>query len=250
MTLGGLEWARATSGRLSASERRALLAPILGTTLRYTRDRLRLALGLRRDAIPGLDPDAIAIPDSRLVQEAERECRETLTPAMANHSYRSFLFGLALASLDRVELEVEHLYAACLLHDIALESPSSERCFAVAGAERVREVATRAGVDAKTGESLAEAVALHITPGIGYERGPLAPTIAAGAMVDLLGLRLCDVPADYVEHTLARHPRHGCTQHLAACWRREAEAFPEGRAALVERFARFSLFLRLSPFPE
>ncbi len=247
MALGGLEWARASSGRLSASERRALLAPILATTLRYTRDRLRLDLGLRRDAIPGLDPDAIAIPDSRLVQEAERECRETLTPATANHSYRTFLFGLALASLDRVELDVEHLYTACLLHDIALESPSSERCFAVAGAERVLEVA---GLDAKTGESLAEAVALHITPGIGYERGPLAPTIAAGAMVDLLGLRLCDVPADYVERALARHPRRGCTRQLAACWRRETETFPAGRAAFVERYAGFSFFLLLSPFPE
>ena len=58
-----------------------------------------------------------------------------------------------------------------------------------------------------------------------------------------------DTEGDH-EWEYARHPRHGCKAHLAACWRREAEVFPSGRAAFVERYAAFSLFLRIGPFSE
>jgi hypothetical protein len=53
-----------------------------------------------------------------------------------------------------------------------------------------------------------------------------------------------------VAGAFARWPRTGCKRHLASCWRREARAVPQGRAAATERYALFSLVVRLAPFAE
>jgi len=248
--IGSLEWATATSGNLTSADRVRFLAPILRTTVQYTAGRLRMALGLRPPRVGALDLDRLALPDSKLAADALRACRETLTPSMQQHSLRTFVFGLALASLDAVRLDVEHLYVASLLHDIALETPTPGRCFAVVGAERALAIAQRGGADEAAARAIAEAIAMHVTPGVGFERGPLGPTIAAGALVDVAGLRLWDLDPVFVQAALARYPRLAMKRHLAACWRAEARAVPGGRAAFLARWAAFGLFVRLAPFRE
>lgn len=248
--IGSLAWVARTGGNLTARERRSFLGAILRTTALYTVGRARLALGLRHGDAARLDLDAFALPDSTLAKAAEEEARGSLTPTMVNHSYRTFAFGLALARLDGVAVDVEQLYAASLLHDIALEHPEPGRCFAVRGAERVRAVCERAGADAATTRAIAEGVSIHITPGVGHECGPLGPTVNAGALVDLAGLRLWDLDQAFVDDAIRRYPRLGCARHLAACWKAEVAAVPEGRAAAVERLSFFTVFLGLAPFAE
>jgi hypothetical protein len=248
--IGTLDWARATGGNLTAAERRSLLAPVLRAMVAYSIGRLRLSLGLRPARLAELDLDSLRVPDSRLVREAETEGRATLSPVVLNHSYRTFAFGLALGRLDGIAVDVEHFYAACLLHDLALEKPHPGRCFAVVGAERVLRVAERAGVEPKVAQEIAEAVAMHITPGAGFECGPLAPLVAAGALVDLVGTRLEAIDPATVRGILARHPRTEFRDRFGEYWKREAAAVPRGRAALLERWARLSTFARWAPFPE
>lgn len=245
-----LAWALASGGNLTARERRSLLLPILRTTVVYTTGRLRRALGLRPARRATLDLERLRWPDSKLAREAERACHETLSAAMANHSLRTFVFGLAVSELDDQAVDLEELYVCSLLHDLALEAPTPGRCFAVVGAERARALLLTAGADAEKSERIAEGIALHISPGIGFERGPLAPLIAAGALIDLTGLRLEELSPELVAGAFARWPRTGCKRHLAGCWRREARAVPQGRAAATERYALFSLVVRLAPFAE
>ncbi len=247
---GTLAWALASGGNLTGRERRSLLAPILRTTVSYTVERLRRALGRRPARTATLDLERLRWPDTKLAREAERACHETLSAAMANHSVRTFVFGLALSELDGKAVDLEELYVSSLLHDLALESPTPGRCFAVVGAERARALSLAAGADAEKSARIAEGIALHISPGIGFERGPLAPLIAAGALIDLTGLRLGELSPELVASAFARWPRAGCKRHLAGCWRREAQAVPQGRAAATERYALFSLVVRLAPFAE
>ena len=245
---GTLAWALESGGNLTARERRGLLAPILHSTVVYTLGRLRLALGLLPARTATLDLESLCWPDSKLAREAERECHETLSVAMANHSIRTFVFGLALAGLDEHRVDLEELYVTSLLHDLALETPTPGRCFAVVGAERAQQFVLLAGANPEQAARIAEGIALHITPGIAFERGPLAPLVAAGALVDLAGMRLWDLDPAFVTAAFARWPRAGCKRHLAACWRAEARAVPQGRAAATERYALFSRIVRLAPF--
>ena len=250
MTIGSLEWAATSSGNLSNAERLRLLAPILRTTATYTAGRLRMLFGLRPARVGALDLERLVLPDSKLVAEALREYRETLTPSMQNHSLRTFAFGLALANLDGVQLDVEQFYVASLLHDLALESPTPNRCFAVVGAERALAIARRAGADDEAARAIAEGICMHVTPGVGFERGPIGPMLSAGALVDLAGVRLWDLDPAFARAAEGRHPRLAMKRHLTACWSAEARAVPGGRAAFIARYAAFSLFVRLAPFRE
>ena len=231
-------------------ERVRLLAPILRTTVQYTAGRLRLALGLRPARQGTLDLDRLVWPDSALVRRATECCRETLSASMVNHSYRTFIFGLALAELEQVRVDHEALLVAALMHDIALETPTPRRCFAVVGAERTLALGGEVGDVRATSRTAAEAVCLHITPGLDAARHPAGFLISAGATIDLLGLRLWDVEPAFVARVFEAYPRLGAKRHAAACWRNEARAVPGGRAALIERAALFSVFVRLAPFAE
>lgn len=246
--VGSVDWAGASAGNLTTRERLAFLAPIARQTAAYVAGRLRLMLGRRG---PGrIDLEHLVLPDSKLARLAEDECRETLSPAVVNHSYRTFVFGLVLADLDRVQMDAEMLYVASLLHDIRLEHPQPNTCFAVRGGHEARELCERAGVDDTVAWTISEAIVAHVTPGLDQELGPLAPAIQSGAMLDLVGMRLWDVEQVFVDAVIARWPRHGCAQHVAACWKAEAAAVPEGRAAALEKMALFSWLIRMAPFAE
>lgn len=247
---GTLAWAARTGGTLNRRERLALLSPLVATTARYFAGRVRLLTGQRRTAPLHLDPATFKLPDSTLAHHAETACQELLSPALVNHSYRTFLFGLALAELDGVQPDVEHLYVTSLLHDITLEAPEPGHCFAVRGGASTAGLARTAGTDPATADRLAEAVTRHLTPGVGYADDLLAALIAGGALLDLIGLRLWDVPAAMVAQVIARYPRGAMKQALVQAWREEARAVPGGRAAWIERITLFTLFVRLAPFAD
>lgn len=247
MTIGSLEWAQRNGGNLTNRERLQLLLPILGTTVRYAVGRVRLRLGWRART-SNVDLYTLKLPDSRMAKLAEQACHETLSPALVNHSYRTYLYALILANVDGVIYDPEHLYMTCLLHDIALEDPQPGRCFAVRGADVVAAVAAEAAVPEAVQAALCESVCMHITPGVGYERDVLATLMNAAALVDIVGMRLWDFPKESVEQSQRLYPRLGFKQTIIDAWRAEAKAVPGGRAAWVERAALFSIFARLAPY--
>src|SRR5579872_4380811 len=104
------DWAIRTGGNLTKGQGQALVMPLLRTIARYPGLRIRLATG-RRGA-GGIDFDTLQVPDSRLAKDAEAEARETLSPHVLEHSYRTFLFGMALAALDGTQVDTEMVFVA------------------------------------------------------------------------------------------------------------------------------------------
>lgn len=244
--VGSLAWGLETGGALSTGERLRLLGPVVKTTAAYAAGRLRLALGLRGRG--GVDLEALRWPDTALVRAADEACRASASPVTVGHSWRTCAFGLALAQLDGVRVDVERLLAASLLHDVALETPTPRRCFAVVGALRALEVAQAAGADETTARAIADAVCIHVTPGIDVARHPLGAMVSAGAALDLLGMRLWELDPGFVARLEERHPRLQASRALSGFWRAEARAVPSGRAAFLDRVALFSLVMQTAPF--
>ncbi len=77
--------------------------------------------------------------------------------------------------------------------------------------------------------------------------GALATYVQAGALADLGGLRIWDLPAATVEAQLARHPRTGLVTDICSRIRAEARAVPGGRFALASRWG-LRLAIRMAPF--
>jgi hypothetical protein len=208
--LGGLAWTRRGGGRLTGAERRRLLAAIAKGQAENLIGRARLALGRLPTGARDVDVRRFEPPDSRLARDAEEACAEQ-PESIAEHSYRTWMFGLALAAVDRVELDRELFYCAALL----------------------------------------DAICVHTTPGIRVDRdGPLGCYIQWGAMVDGAGLRIWDIAHANVQEIVSRHPRgSGFKRELTSMMKAEAAAVPGGRFSLLVRCG-LPLAVRLAPFDD
>ena len=244
--LGGLGWARRTGGSLSSGERRRLLAAIALGQWQNVMGRARLALGRLPAGAARVDLDTFAVPDSSFAREAEKACAELPQP-LVGHSYRTWLFGLALATVDGRELDAELFYCGSLLHDHGIAQPTVNRDFTLGSADRTLACAAAAGVADARAELLADAICVHTTPGVQVERdGVLGCYLQWGAMVDGAGLRIWDVAPANVEEVLRRHPRIGFKRHLIDMMRAEAAAVPAGRFGLLVRCG-LPLAVRMAP---
>jgi hypothetical protein len=161
------------------------------------------------------------------------------------------MYGLALAAVDRVELDREFFYCAALVHDYGIAAPVAGRDFTLGGADRALACAAAAGLPNVDAERIADAICVHSTPGITVDRdGALGCYVQQGAMVDGAGLRLWDVSKANVEAVLEGHPRGaGFNSELATLIRAEARAVPGGRFALLARCG-LPLAARLAPFDD
>ncbi len=247
--LGGIAWARRTRGALTARERRRLLGETVRGQAAYLAGRLKLATGR---IAPGAADIAVADfspPDSALARSAEEACREQ-TPGLIGHSHRTWLYGAALAALDRNELEPELFYVSSLLHDHGIVKPVAGEDFTLRSAERVLRCGKESGAPAGALERIADAITAHATPGATIERdGALGFYTQAGAMLDLGGLRAEDVSDAFREQTGRLHPRTGVTAEIASMIRAEARAVPAGRFALLHRCGLVPL-VKLAPFKQ
>jgi hypothetical protein len=246
--VGGLAWVRRKQGALTGAERRRLLAAIAMGQAENLIGRVRLALGRFPAGAAEIDVRTFTPPDSALAREAELACDEQ-PELLTGHCYRTWMFGLALATLDRVALDREMFYCAALVHDFGITPPVASSDFTLRSAERALTCADRAGLDADGADVIADAICCHTTPGVSVERdGALACYTQWGAMVDGAGLRIWDIEPANVKEVLGRHPRGpGFKRDFAELFTREARAVPDGRFALLARCG-VPLAVRLAPF--
>ena len=112
-------------------------------------------------------------PDSALTRVAEALARRRLSPALLNHSYRTYAFGAALGELEDLDVDRELLFAAALLHDIGPTTAA-------------RKVAEQVGLSTAATDILLSAVTLQRSPGVTLSHGEVAYLLSAGVGLDVL----------------------------------------------------------------
>jgi len=245
--LGGLDWARRTGGELSRGERRRLLIAIAVGQWQNAVGRAKLALGRLPAAAARVDLATFQVPDSRFARAAEEACAE-LPPSLQGHSYRTWLFGRALATVDGHEMDDELFYCGALLHDYGIVSPTANRDFTLGSVERMLCCADAGGLDDKRAELLADSICVHTTPGVKVDiDGAIGCYLQWGAMVDGAGLRMWDIAPGNVDEVLRRYPRGDFKRELIGMMRAEATAVPRGRFGLLVRCG-LPLAVRMAPF--
>ena len=126
--------------------------------------------------------------------DAELAAQDLLTPALLNHSSRAYTWGAAIAALHGITFDRELLYLAAMFHDTGIPSPVPDVDFTVRSAALAREFTDSHHVPADIRELVANAIAMHYTPGVGLESGAEAYLLSAGAAVDVFGLRSNEIP--------------------------------------------------------
>jgi hypothetical protein len=245
--LGGLAWVRRTGGRLSRAERRRLLAAIAIGQWENVVGRVKLALGRIPAAAARVDLDTFQVPDSKFAREVEEACAE-LPPGLEGHSFRTWLFGSALATVDGNMMDDELFYCGALLHDYGIVNPTANRDFTLGSVDRMLSCATAAGVAEERAELLADGICVHTTPGVKVETdGAIGCYLQWGAMVDGAGLRMWDIAPHNAREVLRRYPRGDFKRELVDMMRAEASALPTGRFGLLVRCG-LPLAVRMAPF--
>jgi hypothetical protein len=249
-TVGTAPWVQRTSGRLTATERRALLRSLARTHAQNAIGRLRLAAGLHSGRNAYVPPARLAPPTSVLTRAAEDCARRILTAPLLNHSYRTYVFGRALGELEGTDVDTELLFAGALLHDTGLVNPTGTADFTLTSSRIARDVAEQVGLSTAATDTLMTAITLHHSPGVTVDAGPVAYLLSAGAAVDVVGLRSWVLPPATITDAVREHPRAGFKTAFTEAFRREAARVPEGRARLLHRYGAFAAAIRFAPFDE
>jgi HD domain len=187
-------------------------------------------------------------PDSSLARDADVVAHDLLTPALLDHSRRAYAWGAAIAALHRITFDRELLYLAAMFHDTGIPSPVPHVDFTVRSAALAREFTDSHDVSTDDRELVANAIAMHHTPGVGVDSGAEAYLLSAGAGVDVFGLRSNEIPDEVRNRVIQEYPRLGFQREFAGLLRAEANQVPRGRAWYLHRFAVSDLSIRLAPF--
>ena len=204
--VGTHTWVERTGGLLTGAERRALLRPLASAHVTNAVGRLSMIVGVNSGRRARVATGRLRRPDSVLTRAAEAEARRRLTPALLNHSYRTFAFGSALGALENLDVDGEVLFAAALLHDVGLVRPVDGVDFTRASEQIARDVAENAGLSTAATNTMRTAITLHYSPGVTRAQGPVAYLLSAGAGLDVIGLRSWQLPPDILAAVIAEYP--------------------------------------------
>jgi hypothetical protein len=246
--LGTLSWIERTGGQLSGAERRALLAPVARTHAANAAGRLSMLARLNSGRRTQVAPAQLVPPSSALTRAALEQAQRRLTPALLNHSYRTFAFGAALGVLEGLTVDAELLFAAALLHDTGLPTSENNVDFTRSSARIARDVAEEVGLSSAATATMRTAITLHQSPNVPLARGPVAYLLAAGAGVDVVGMRSWQLPPDLLAAVVEQHPRLGFKSEFTAALRAEAARVPRGRVQFLRHYGAFDLAIKLAPF--
>ena len=248
--VGSMAWANRTGGTLSGAEKRQLLAPLARAHVVNAVGRTAMALRVHSGRRAQVPERALHTSPSALTKIAEQVAHQSLTPAVLNHSYRCYSYGVAIAALEGIDVDRELLFAAAMLHDTGLSAPAPGVDFTLASARTALQVAETVGLSTARTETIRRAITLHYSPDVTLADGPEAYLLSAGAAVDVIGLGRWKLPDSVVAAVLAERPRRGFKNEFRARWAAEAAAVPQGRAHFLRRYGAFDLAIRLAPYSD
>jgi hypothetical protein len=246
--VGTHAWVERTGGQLTRAERRGLLRPLASAHVINAAGRLSMLFGVNTGRRARVATGRLRPPDTVLTRAAEAEARRRLTPALLNHSYRTFAFGSALGALENLDVDGEVLFAAALLHDVGLVRPVDGADFTQASEQIARDVAEGVGLSSAATNAMRTAITLHPSPGVTRAHGAVAYLLAAGAGLDVVGLRSWQLPPDVLAAVTTQYPRLGFKREFVAAFRGEAARVPRGRVAFLRRYGAFDLAIKAAPF--
>ena len=248
LLLGTVSWVQQTSGWLTPAERRSLLRPLARSHARNAIGRLAMVVRLNSGRRAYLPASRLVPPSTVLTRAAEDRACGMMPAALVNHSYRSYLFGRAFGELEGLEVDDELLFSAAMLHDTGLVNPTGDADFTLGSARIARDVAEQVGLSSAASTAMQTAITLHHSPGVTVAAGPVAYLLAAGAGVDVVGLRSWELPTEVLTTAVGLYPRENFKQAFATAFGQEAVRVPLGRTRFLHRYGAFAAAIRFAPF--
>jgi HD domain-containing protein len=155
------------------------------------------------------------------------------SPALLNHTIRSYLWGAMYGTAHGIAFDDELYYVAALLHDIGLtEAFDSHRLpFEEAGGQLAWVFGVAAGWPAERAARVSGIIVLHMRDNVAPADDPESHMLQVATNWEVAGRQPEEFPPDARAETLARYPRLGFGAEFLACFEDQARRKPGSAAA-------------------
>ncbi|GIH08059.1 hypothetical protein Rhe02_61260 [Rhizocola hellebori] len=196
--------------------------------------------------------DIPTFPDTALAQAANAFVLGCSPLPLVNHCRRTYLFGAALLNQAHKSFDTEAFYLASILHDLGLTETWEDGVtpFEKRGAAVAAEQLAQWGAAPELTSLVKEAIALHLKASTAEDPRPEVVGVSIGASVDVLGLRLDELPKHFVEQALEQYPRLGFKQLLSELIDRQTDLKPGSRIATYVKQFHFKDLVAATPFDD
>ncbi|MFF3323755.1 HD domain-containing protein [Streptomyces sp. NPDC002889] len=177
--------------------------------------------------------DDLVIPDTPVCVAAQEVATAYCSPALLNHSMRSYLWAAAYGMANDVAFDPELLYVASMFHDIGLakEFDSHTVSFDETGGHVAWVFGAAAGWPVERRQRVSEVIVRHMWDHVDVSMDPEGHLLEFSTSLDISGRRTDALPAKFRAEILERYPRLGLGDEFLACFKSQADRKPHSSAA-------------------
>jgi len=181
----------------------------------------------------GVRFDDIILPDTSAARAAREVSIKYCSPALFNHSFRSYLWAASYGMARGIEFDAELLYVSAMLHDIGLvkEFDSHTVAFEEAGGHVAWVFGAGAGWTVERRDRAAEVIIRHMWEHVDVAADPEGHLLELSTALDITGRNPDDWPADLRAEILAQVPRLDLNTEFFRCFEDQARRKPTSSAA-------------------
>ncbi|MEN7546855.1 hypothetical protein AAG747_02970 [Rapidithrix thailandica] len=248
--IGSYEWSMESQGNLNLKEKVTILKMLIKAQLKDKWSYWSYKMGLSKQQLSMSDLDEVTIPDSQIVQEALSIARETCSPVLLNHCFRTYFFAQLLRQVDGLpQVDDELLFVGSILHDLGLTEDHNKNlchcCFTIEGAKFSESLALEHHWSPQRTRQLFTVISAHLNPEIDKEvYGTESYLLGGGAVMDVLGSRYHTIPNTLLHKVHTHYPREGFKEEII-----ETMNYPhvsDSRAGFLKK-AGFATFASKNP---
>ena len=190
----------------------------------------------------------LPVPQDDVSAAAWRWAGRGLPAYLLAHSVRTYCWGATLAAGEGWRFDRRILWTASLLHDVGLTRlPRVRTCFEVEGAEVARRFLRRHGMSAGDADRAAEAIVLHMQPGVTLANGVEAVLLDQATSIDVRGDGY-ERNATSRDAVVRAFPRGAFDRHFLAAIGREALRRPTCQSARLLHEGDLAGWMARSPW--
>ena len=244
--IGSRAWMDLSNGKLSFKEKKQLIKQVLmPTALNYIKSFIQ-----KPTAANTLKLTDIQIPDTTIVKEAISELENTHHQAIINHSWRGYIWGVAIAQHKQWQFDEESLLIASLMHDIGLINQGSNdgsepypkpyvcQCFTFESALRSESLCTKHHYSKDKTNNISDAICLHMNGYLDENDQNLTKEVLLlqkATSCDVIGTDVALFSSPFKDDVLTKYPRAQFNTQFKTLLKAEVKRTPESRTALMSK---------------
>ena len=249
--IGSRQWMTLSEGKLNFKEKTQLIKQVLvPATLNYSKTFIRQPKKPQHFELKN-----IQIPDTSIVKEAVFELECTNNQAIIHHSWRSYIWGVAIAQIENWQFDEESLLIASLMHDLGLVKHLEHyscQCFTFESALRSEGLCKKHHFDKYKTDNISNAICLHMNGHLDKNNQNLSKEVLLlqkATSCDVIGTDLGQLPTAFREEVLSHYPRSNFNSTFKKLLKTESKKNPDSRTALLSKLG-LPLMISMNAFKE